>query len=183
VPKTYLPNYREFYEKRQFASSIDAMAREIRIAGQNAPFGADLLFEASDVPGFVLGIEICEDVWSAIPPSTYQALAGATVIGNLSASNITIGKAEDRNLLCAAQSSSCACAYLYSAAGRGESTTDVAWDGHLAVFELGARIAESSRFPEDSVLLTADIDVDRVISERQRTPTFRDCATLNRSQT
>jgi len=183
VPKTYLPNYREFYEKRQFASSIDAIAREIEVAGQKAPFGTDLLFQASDVPGFVLGIEICEDVWSAIPPSTYQALAGATVIGNLSASNITIGKAEDRNMLCAAQSSSCSCAYLYSAAGRGESTTDVAWDGHLAVFELGSRIAESSRFPEDSTLLTADIDIDRIVSERQRTPTFRDCATAHRGRT
>jgi NAD+ synthase (glutamine-hydrolysing) len=183
VPKTYLPNYREFYEKRQFASSIDAIAREVEIAGQTAPFGTDILFEASDVPGFVLGIEICEDVWSAIPPSTFQALAGATVIGNLSASNITIGKAEDRNMLCAAQSSSCSCAYLYSAAGRGESTTDVAWDGHLAVFELGSRIAESERFPEDSVLLTADIDVDRIVSERQRTPTFRDCGTANRDKT
>jgi NAD+ synthase (glutamine-hydrolysing) len=183
VPKTYLPNYREFYEKRQFASSVDAIAREVEVAGQKAPFGTDLLFQATDVPGFVLGIEICEDVWAAIPPSTFQALAGATVIGNLSASNITIGKAEDRNMLCAAQSSSCSCAYLYSAAGRGESTTDVAWDGHLAVFELGARLAESERFPEDSVLLTADVDVDRIVSERQRTPTFRDCATVNSAQT
>jgi NAD+ synthase (glutamine-hydrolysing) len=183
VPKTYLPNYREFYEKRQFASSIDAIVSEVEVAGQLAPFGTDLLFEASDVPGFVLGIEICEDVWSAIPPSTFLALAGATVIGNLSASNITIGKAEDRNMLCAAQSSSCSCAYLYSAAGRGESTTDVAWDGHLAVFELGARIAESERFPEESTLLTADIDVERIVSERRRTPTFRDCATVNRDKT
>jgi NAD+ synthase (glutamine-hydrolysing) len=175
VPKTYLPNYREFYEKRQFASSTDARVDHIEIAGQTAPFGTDLMFSATDTPGFVLAVEICEDVWAAIPPSTYTALAGATVIGNLSASNITIGKAEERNLLCAAQSSRCTCAYLYSAAGRGESTTDVAWDGHLAVFELGAKVAESERFPEESTIITADIDVERIVQERLRLPTFRDC--------
>ncbi|MBI1340432.1 NAD(+) synthase [bacterium] len=182
VPKTYLPNYREFYEKRQFASSFDAVADEIDIAGQTAPFGVDLLFRATDIPGFVLGVEICEDVWAAIPPSTHLALGGATVIVNLSASNITIGKAEERDLLCSAQSARCNCAYLYSAAGVGESTTDLAWDGHLAVFELGATLAESPRFSEDSVLLSADIDVERIVQDRIRLPTFRDCAATLRPE-
>lgn len=176
VPKTYLPNYREFYEKRQFASAFDALVDSIEIAGQDVPFGTDLLFRARDLPHFVLGIEICEDLWAAIPPSTYLALAGATVIGNLSASNITIGKAEERNLLCGAQSYRCCCAYLYATAGVGESTTDVAWDGHLAIFEMGAKIAESERFAEESVMLHADLDLERVVQDRIRTPTFRDSA-------
>jgi NAD+ synthase (glutamine-hydrolysing) len=176
VPKTYLPNYREFYEKRQFASALDSTAREVRVAGIVAPFGANILFRCATIPDFIFGVEICEDMWAPIPPSTYQAFAGATVIANLSASNITIGKADQRNLLCAAHSSKLACAYLYSGAGRGESTTDLAWDGHLAAFELGEIIAESNRFPEDSSLILADIDLDRIIQERLRTPTFRDCA-------
>lgn len=177
VPKTYLPNYREFYEKRQFASAHDALVDRIEIAGQEAPFGTNLLFRARDLSHFVLGIEICEDLWAAVPPSSYLALAGATVIGNLSASNITIGKAEERNQLCSVQSYRGMCAYLYSAAGVGESTTDLAWDGHLAIFEMGEKIAESARFAEDSVLLCADIDLERAVQDRIRTPTFRDCAT------
>ncbi|MGD9968681.1 MAG: NAD(+) synthase [Hyphomonadaceae bacterium] len=176
APKTYLPNYREFYEKRYFASGPDAIETTVRVAGQEAPFGVDLLFCARDAGDFIAHFEICEDVWSAIPPSTYAAFAGATVLCNLSASNITIGKAEDRNLLCAAQSHRCCAAYLYSAAGAGDSTTDLAWDGHLAIFELGAKIAESPRFQDQSAFLTADVDVERLVQERARFPTFRDCA-------
>lgn len=179
TPKSYLPNYREFYEKRQFASAFDATVREIDIAGQRAPFGTDLLFRASDCAGFILGVEICEDLWAPIPPSSKQAMAGATVLANLSASNITIGKAEERNLLCGAQSARTLSAYVYAAAGRGESTTDLAWDGHLVAFELGQKLAESERFAEGSSLLIADVDVERLISERARTPTFRDCATAH----
>src|SRR5689334_779623 len=114
VPKTYLPNYREFYEKRQFTSGREALHSDVLILGQRVPFGNDLLFEATNVDGFKLHAEICEDVWTPIPPSTYAALAGATVLANLSASNITIGKAEYRHHLCAAQSGKCIAAYLYS---------------------------------------------------------------------
>lgn len=176
VPKTYLPNYREFYEKRYFAAGPDALETRARIAGQDAPFGVDLLFCASDVDDLIIHFEICEDVWSAIPPSTYAAFAGATVLCNLSASNITIGKADDRNLLCAAQSNRCCAAYLYSAAGAGDSTTDLAWDGHMAIFELGAKLSESPRFQDESAFLAADVDLERLVLERARFPTFRDCA-------
>ncbi len=176
VPKTYLPNYREFYEKRQFAASSDAMVDQIAIDGETVPFGTDLLFEASDVPGFTLGAEICEDMWAPIPVSTFAALAGATVIANLSASNITVGKAAERDMLCISQSARAACGYIYAAAGYGESTTDTAWDGQLAVYELGAKLAESPRFPDESQLLMADIDIARIGQERIRNATFRDCA-------
>src|SRR6185295_9615050 len=174
VPKTYLPNYREYYEKRQFAMAADAMVDELALDGETVPFGTDLLFEASDVPGFVLGLEICEDVWAPIPPSTYAALAGATLIANISASNITIGKAAERDMLCLSQSSRATCGYIYAAAGYGESTTDTAWDGQLAVYELGGKVAESERFADQSVMLVTDLDVDRIVQERARTGTFRD---------
>ncbi|MDZ4760788.1 MAG: NAD(+) synthase [Alphaproteobacteria bacterium] len=179
VPKTYLPNYREFYEKRQFASAGDTLVDTIALAGQSTPFGVDLLFAAADLPGFVLGVEICEDVWAPIPPSSFAALAGATVIANLSASNITIGKASERDLYCASQSARATCGYVYSAAGYGESTTDTAWDGQLAIFELGVKIAESERFADASVLMFADIDVERIVQERMRAATFRDCARMH----
>ncbi len=180
VPKTYLPNYREFYEKRQFASAADALVDTLRVGETDIPFGTDLLFETDDLPGFVLGVEICEDMWAAIPPSTYAALAGATLIANLSASNITIGKAAERDMLCLSQSARATCAYVYSAAGYGESTTDTAWDGQLAVYELGVKLAESERFADASALLTADIDLERVVQERIRTATFRDAARMHR---
>ena len=176
VPKTYLPNYREYYEKRQFAMSIDALVDRIELDGETVPFGTDLLFEASDFPGFVIGAEICEDMWAAIPPSTYAAMAGATIVANLSASNITIGKAAERDMLCVSHSSRASCGYIYAAAGYGEFTTDTAWDGQLAVYELGAKIAESARFADQSALLIADIDVERIVQERARNGTFRDAA-------
>jgi len=176
VPKTYLPNYREFYEKRQFAMAADATADEITLADEIVAFGTDLTFEASDIPGFALAVDICEDVWSPLPPSTFAALAGATVIANLSASNITIGKAAERDMLCLSQSARASCGYIYAAAGYGESTTDTAWDGQLAIYELGAKIAESDRFPDGSVLLTADVDVGRITQDRLRNGTFRDTA-------
>ncbi|MGE3302651.1 MAG: NAD(+) synthase [Hyphomonadaceae bacterium] len=180
VPKSFLPNYREFYEKRYFAAASHATRESITLFGEEIPFGADLVFEAADYPGYALGVEICEDVWAPTPPSTDQALAGATVLANLSASNIVIGKAEDRNILCDAQSRRCVAAYLYSAAGYGESTTDLAWDGHLAVFEAGAKLAESERFATESVMIEADIDVGRLVQERVRLGTFRDAAQTRR---
>src|SRR5262249_20781329 len=176
APKTYLPNYREFYEKRQFTSGRHAVSREVLFLGERTPFGNNLVFEASNVEGFNLHVEICEDVWTPIPPSTYAALAGATVLANLSASNITIGKAEYRRDLCASQSGKCIAAYLYSAAGPGESTTDLAWDGHALIYEDNDLLAESQRFADNEQIITADIDLERLAQDRMRMTSFNDCA-------
>jgi NAD+ synthase (glutamine-hydrolysing) len=181
VPKTYLPNYREFYERRHFVSGAGVRGQTIVIAGASAPFGTDLIFRSVGTAPFTFHLEICEDIWVPEPPSTAAALAGAEVLINLSASNITIGKAEIRRLLCASQSSRCAAAYAYSAAGPGESTTDLAWDGHAAIFECGDKLAESDRFPLDSTLITADIDLGRIRQERMRANTFGDCVANNRA--
>ncbi|GIW01226.1 NAD(+) synthase [Roseiflexus sp.] len=174
VPKSYIPNYREFYEKRQFSAARDAIRQTVTLAGDTVPFGADLIFTAENIPGFTLHVEICEDVWVPAPPSTFAALAGATILANLSASNITIGKADYRRMLCAAQSGVCLAAYLYSAAGPGESTTDLAWDGHALIYELGELLAESERFARDEQIITADIDIERIVQERMRTTSFAD---------
>jgi NAD+ synthase (glutamine-hydrolysing) len=174
VPKTYLPNYREYYEKRQFASGRDALSREMLFLGECVPFGNDLIFEAGNVEGFKLHAEICEDLWTPIPPSSYAALAGATVLVNLSASNITIGKAEYRRSLCASQSGKCIAAYLYSCAGPGESTTDMAWDGHALIYENGDLLAESERFADREQIITADIDLERLVQDRMRMTSFSD---------
>lgn len=182
VPKTYLPNYREFYEKRQFTSGVNALCREVRLLGQTTPFGVDLVFEAENVPGFCLAAEICEDVWTPIPPSTYAALAGATVLANLSASNITVGKAEYRRSLCAVQSGRCLAAYLYSAAGPGESTTDLAWDGYAMIYENNDLLAESKRFSDAEQIVLADIDLERLLQERMRTTSFNDAVGLHRER-
>ena len=175
VPKGHLPNYREFYEKRWFASGRDA-AGEIAVAGRTAPFGMDLLFEAADLAGFVFHIEICEDLWAPAPPSDFGALAGALILTNLSASNIVVGKADSRRLLCQTQSGRCWAAYVYAAAGYGESTTDLAWDGQACIFELGEKLAESERFAMTSQMIVADIDVERLTLERMRTGTFNEAA-------
>ncbi len=182
VPKTYLPNYREFYEKRQFTSGSNALSREVRLLGRPVPFGTDLVFEAVNVPGFRLAVEICEDVWTPIPPSTYTALAGATVLANLSASNITVGKAEYRRTLCAAQSGKCIAAYLYSAAGPGESTTDLAWDGYALIYENTRLLAESKRFAGGEQIVLADIDLERLVQERMRTTSFNDTVGAHRKR-
>jgi NAD+ synthase (glutamine-hydrolysing) len=176
VPKTYLPNYREFYEKRQFTSGRDALRQQAQLLGETVPFGSDIVFEATNVEGFNLHVEICEDVWTPIPPSTYAALAGATVLTNLSASNITIGKAAYRHNLCAGQSGKCVAAYLYSAAGPGESTTDLAWDGQALIYENGELLAESERFPDRGQIISADIDLERLLQERMRLTSFQDAA-------
>ncbi|MFP3941353.1 MAG: NAD(+) synthase [Thermoanaerobaculia bacterium] len=174
APKSYLPEYREFYEKRQFTSGFDAVATEIDLLGQRAPFGNDLVFEARDLPGLVLGVEICEDLWAPVPPSTFAALAGATVLANLSASNITIGKADYRKDLCAAQSGKCVAAYLYSAAGFGESTTDLAWDGQALIYENDELLSESERFRREEHWITADVDLERLRQDRMRLSSYRD---------
>ena len=176
VPKTFLPNYREYYEKRWFASGMNLAGLSIEVACQTAPFGTDLIFAASDTPLFTFHAEICEDYWAPTPPSTAGALAGALVCCNLSASNITIGKARERDLLTAAQSARATCAYVYAAAGPGEGTTDLAWDGQGSIHELGQRLAASQRFGHAAGLVSADIDLERIGQERLRDGTFNDAA-------
>ena len=176
VPKSFLPNYREFYEKRQIAPAAAAPAREITVAGQVAPFGTDLVFAATDVADFVAHVEICEDLWAPNPPSIAGALAGATVLCNMSGSPITVGKGADRRVLCDAQSRRAMAAYLYTAAGNGESTTDLAWDGHLFAYEYGELLGEAPRFARGASMLSVDIDVEKLVQERRRVGTFRDGA-------
>ncbi len=180
VPKTYLPNYGEFYEARQFAAAASAVATEIVVAGQTVPFGADLIFRAADDPSFALHAEICEDVWVPVPPSSLAALAGATVLVNLSASNITIGKADYRHTLVASQSARCVAAYLYTSAGFGESTTDLAWDGQALVYENGDLLAESARFAPGAHIVSADVDLERLSRERMRQTSFADSVVRHR---
>ncbi|HVS78457.1 MAG TPA: NAD(+) synthase, partial [Steroidobacteraceae bacterium] len=180
APKTYLPNYREFYEKRQYSSAAHAIGDSIEVAGQRAPFGNDLLFVCGGCPDFVLHAEVCEDLWVPIPPSTYAALAGATVLANISASDVTIGKADYRRLLCSSQSARCIAAYAYGAAGYGESTTDLAWDGQAIVCENGETLAESERFRYEEGLILGDVDLERLRQERMRMTSFNDCAQLHR---
>ena len=175
VPKVYLPNYREFYEVRQCTSGAEIRGTCIDIAGRSAPFGIDLLFQSKGSVPFTAHVEICEDVWVPQPPSTAGALAGAEVLLNLSASNVTIGKADVRRQLCSSQSARCIAAYAYSAAGPGESTTDLAWDGHAAIFEYGSKLAETERFSQGSTMAIADVDLGLLRQERMRVGTFSDC--------
>src|SRR4051794_16628151 len=147
VPKSYLPTYREFYERRQIGPGDDQRG-EIRLGGADVPFGPNLLFAAEDVPGLVIHVEVCEDLWVPVPPSAEAALAGATVLLNLSGSPITVGRAEDRKLLCRSQSSRCLAAYVYAAAGEGESSTDLSWDGQTTIYENGLLLADTDRFPQ-----------------------------------
>ena len=147
VPKSYLPNYREFYEKRHFAPGAGPAGRDDpRSAAADAPFGTDLLFAAADLPGFVLGVEVCEDMWVPEPPAGRAGAGGATVLANLSGSPITVGRARSRDLLCQATSARCLAAYVYAAAGAGESTTDLAWDGQAVIYENAVLLAEGERF-------------------------------------
>lgn len=176
VPKQFLPNYREYYEKRYFASGTGLTGLSIDIGGEAVPFGPDLIFAASDLPHFTFHAEICEDFWAPAPPSTNAALAGATICCNLSASNIVIGKARERAMLASAQSARAICAYVFSAAGPGESTTDLAWDGQSLIFEAGELLAESQRFHGQTDVIIADIDVQRLRLERMRNGTFNDAA-------
>ena len=173
VPKSYLPTYREFYEKRQMAAGDDVRGA-IRMGDADVPFGPDLLFTATDLSGFVLHVEICEDMFVPVPPSAEAALAGATVLANLSGSPITIGRAEDRCLLARSASSRCLAAYVYAAAGEGESTTDLAWDGQTMVWENGVCLAQSERFPKGERRSIADVDLELLRSERLRMGTFDD---------
>ncbi|ATC26469.1 NAD(+) synthase [Caulobacter vibrioides] len=178
VPKSFLPNYREFYERRWFTPGAGVVGKALNLAGQTVPFGTDILFRGEGVAPFTVGVEICEDVWTPTPPSTAQALAGAEILLNLSASNITIGKSETRRLLCASQSSRMIAAYVYSAAGAGESSTDLAWDGHVDIHEMGALLAETPRFSTGPAWTFADVDVQRIRQERMRVGSFGDAMAL-----
>jgi NAD+ synthase (glutamine-hydrolysing) len=176
VPKVFLPNYREFYERRHFTSGEGVRGGAIAVGGHEAPFGSDLVFAAGGPVGLTFDIEICEDLWVPQPPSALGAAAGAEILLNLSASNIVIGKAQMRRLLCASQSARCIAAYAYSAAGFGESTTDLAWDGQAGIFEIGEALAETERFSDRPEIALADIDIGRIRQERMRTNTFGDNA-------
>lgn len=173
APKSYLPTYREFYERRWFAPGDDVRGSTV-LAGQEVPIGPDLLFEAEDVRGLVLHVEVCEDMWVPVPPSAEAALAGATVLANISGSPITVGRATDRHLLARSASSRCLAAYLYAAGGQGESTTDLSWDGQTMVYEHGELLGETERFPDGPRATIVDLDLDRTRLERLRTGTFDD---------
>ena len=172
VPKSYLPNYGEFYEARQFSAADSAVSTQVRLLGQDVPFGAGLLFEVENIPSLRFHIEICEDVWVPIPPSSFAALAGATVLVNLSASNVLAGKSGYRHQLVAQQSARCLAAYLYTSAGLGESSTDLAWDGQALIYEKGELLSEGERFMDDSHILFADVDLGRLSHDRMHTTTF-----------
>ncbi len=182
VPKTFLPNYREFYEKRHFVSGANVIEHEITLAAQTVPFGTDLLFRSTGSAPLTFHVEICEDIWVPVPPSSHAALAGAELLVNLSASNITIGKAEARRLLCGSQSMRAIAAYAYSASGPGESTTDLAWDGHAAIYELGDQLVESPRFETESTVVLADVDLGRIRQERLRNNGFAEGALLEKDR-
>jgi NAD+ synthase (glutamine-hydrolysing) len=174
VPKSHVANHREFYERRWFAPGDDRDLEWITVAGLEVRFGPDLLFRCLDVPGLDLHVEICEDMWVPVPPSAEAALAGATVLANLSSSPITIARAEERRLMVRSASARCSAAYVYAAAGEGESTTDLSWDGQTMVYECGDLLAEGERFPHGPVRTVADVDLDRLRQERQRQGTFDD---------
>lgn len=174
VPKTYLPTYKEFYDARFFAPSSTAISKSVRINGEDVPFGTDLLFAAGNVDGLIVGVEICEDLWVSVPPSSIQCLHGATILTNLSASNETIAKANYRRQLVGNQSARCIAGYVYSAAGIGESTQDLVFGGHGMIAENGTILAEAERFTRGENLIAADVDVDRIRFNRAQTTSFHD---------
>ena len=190
APKSYLPTYREFYERRHFApgDTIAGGAVVIELPGvgdpdavfpagaARAPFGPNLLFEVEDVPGLTFHVEVCEDMWVPVPPSALAALAGASVLVNVSGSPITVGRAEDRELLARSSSARGLAAYVYAAAGQGESSTDLAWDGQTLVYENGELLGSSERFPDGPRATIADVDIEGMRAERLRQGTFEDNA-------
>lgn len=181
APKSFLPTYREFYEKRWFAAGDDTAGQYLHRphwpgadADGDVCFGPDLLLDVLDVPGLTIHVEVCEDMWVPVPPSHRAALAGASVLLNLSASPITIGRAQDRHILAQSASARCNAAYLYAAAMSGESTTDLSWDGMTMVYEMGDLIGQSERFPETAQRTVVDVDLDRLRQERLRQGSFDD---------
>lgn len=178
VPKSFVPTYKEFYERRWFSAALGTEPPNARWRGQDLPFGTDLLFEVADEPHLRVGVEICEDLWVPMPPSGFQAAAGASILLNLSASNEGTGKAEYRRDLVANQSGRCVAAYLYAAAGVTESTTDLVFGGHGIIAENGAILTEAKRFSRTPQLLLADIDTERLLHDRARLNTFGDACSV-----
>lgn len=176
VPKSFLPNYGEFYESRQFSAADSAAVDSVELFGEQVPFGPNQVFEVENFPLLRFHVEICEDVWVPVPPSSFAAMAGATVLVNLSASNVLVGKSTYRHQLVSQQSARCMAAYLYTSAGRGESTTDMAWDGQSIIYEKGELLAESQRFLDESHIIFADVDLERLSQERMRATTFAQSA-------
>ena len=179
APKSYLPNYREFYEKRHFALGDDQAGGTLEfaagpLAGAAVPFGPDLLFRAVDLPGFTLHVEVCEDMWVPVPPSARAALAGASVLANISGSPITVTKSDTRHLMCRSASARCLAAYVFAAAGEGESSTDLSWDGQTMIYENGDLLAQTERFPAGPRRSVADVDLDTLRQERARNGSFDD---------
>lgn len=175
APKSYLPTYREFYERRHFAPGDDRRGGTVTLRGLGeVPYGPDLIFAAVDLPDLRLHVEVCEDMWVPIPPSAEAALAGATVLANISGSPITIARADDRHLLARSASARCSAAYVYAAAGEGESTTDLSWDGQTMIYETGRLLAGGERFPSGPQRIVADVDLERLRQERMRQGTFDD---------
>lgn len=174
VPKSYLPTYKEFYERRYFSPAINLRSQEVVLFGQTIPIGTDLLFQAVDLPELILGVEICEDLWVPIPPSSFQALAGATLLTNLSASNDIVGKATYRKNLVVGQSARNMAVYAYASSGVYESTTDIVFGGHCIVAENGQLLAENTRFNREDSHLFADVDLERIVNNRRSTGTWAD---------
>ena len=172
VPKSFIPNYSEFYEARWFCSGIDKQSETINLLGETVPFGTDILFEAGNIEGLCFGIEICEDLWTPVPPSSNQALNGATMLFNLSASNEIVGKHEYRESLIRMQSAKCSAAYVYTSSGPNESTTDLVFGGHALICEYGSLLAESERFSFNEQLIVCDVDIERLVSERLKNSAF-----------
>ncbi len=173
VPKTHVPNYSEFYEKRWFSSSKELISNTINLCGQQVPIGANLLFK-DEKNNLCIGVEVCEDLWAALPPSSYLSVNGANIILNLSASNETVAKNDYRCCLISQQSARCMCAYVYSSAGCYESTTDLVFSGHSIIAEDGTIIEESEKFSLDSQLIFNDVDVERLNADRKKINTFMD---------
>ncbi len=172
VPKSYLPNYSEFQEKRWFSPAKQLLSNEIVLCGQKVPVGTDFIFKAEQIPYCKIGIEICEDLWSVIPPSSYQALSGATILLNPSASNELASKYDYRKQLISQQSSRCIAAYVYSSSGVGESTQDMVFSGHGLIYENGTLLKESERFIKETQLIYADVDLELLQNDRMKNTTF-----------
>lgn len=172
VPKTYIPGYSEFYEERWFASGVNNLRGEVTLCGQTVPFGTDLIFEAAGGRQISFGIEICEDLWVPIPPSSYLALNGAALLFNLSASNEVIGKYEYRKELVKQQSGKCIAGYVFTSAGINESTTDVVFGGHAIIAENGGILAESERFLDTDQLIITEVDVQKLANDRSKNTSF-----------
>jgi len=176
VPKTFIPNYGEFYEKRWFTMADELKKININYCGQNTFISTNVLIQHESIKDLCVGIEICEDLWSPMPPSTFQAISGASIILNLSASNDYVGKSDYRKTIIDNQSSKCMCAYVYSSAGFGESSTDLVFSGQSLIYENGALLAESKKYSLNNQLIYTEIDLEKLSAYRQKNNTYADCS-------